>query len=147
MDHFMVPQFIDVEDKIFGPITTRQFVISLVGMILIFILYKLLAFWWFTFFGLLILAVTGTLAFGRVNGQPFHFFLLNLLQTFRRPRLKVWEKTRTDGELRAFLQAAPERVAPPPPRKAPLTTSRLQELSLIVNTGGVYRPETEDRRQ
>jgi hypothetical protein len=34
-------------------------------------------------------------------------------------------------------------VAPPKPRsvKEQVSTSRLQELSLIANTGGVYRPE------
>ena len=29
MDRFVVPQFIDVEDKIFGPVTVRQFLILL----------------------------------------------------------------------------------------------------------------------
>ncbi|MDP3770954.1 MAG: PrgI family protein [bacterium] len=136
---YMVPQFIDVEDKIFGPITTRQFVIILIGGTLEFVLFKLLRFWTFTFFGLLILAATGTLAFMRVNAQPFHFFLLNLVQTMRRPRLKVWDKTLTSGELRELMREAPEKPPPPPPTKEPLSVTKLQELSLIVNTGGVYR--------
>jgi hypothetical protein len=38
------------------------------------------------------------------------------------------------------------RTAPPPPPKAkiykePLEATKLTELSLIVNTGGVYNPE------
>lgn len=141
MDQFMVPQFIDVEDKIFGPITTRQFVIILVGGTLIFVLYKLLRFWLFTIVGLATLAATGTLAFFRVNGMPFHFFLLNLIQTMRRPRLKVWDKTLTPAELRELLRSVPI-APPPPPPKEPLTATKLQELSLIMNTGGVYKPET-----
>ena len=144
---YMVPQFIDVEDKIFGPITTRQFVIILVGGTLEFILFKLLSFWAFAFVGLLILAATGTLAFFRVNGQPFHFFLLNLVQTLRRPRLKVWDSRLTSGELREYMRTAPVKPPPPPPTKEPLSVTRLQELSLIVNTGGVYRPEIEVNSQ
>ncbi|KKS92044.1 MAG: hypothetical protein UV69_C0039G0006, partial [Parcubacteria group bacterium GW2011_GWE2_43_12] len=31
MQQFVVPQFIDVEDKIIGPITVRQFIIIMVG--------------------------------------------------------------------------------------------------------------------
>lgn len=141
MQQFMVPQFIDVEDKIFGPITTRQFVILLGGGTLLFVEYKLLAFGVFAFVGLLTFACTGTLAFLRVNGQPFHFFLLNVLQTMRRPRLKVWDKTLTPQELREFLRIVPEKAPPPPPRKEPMTATKLRELSLIVNTGGAYRPE------
>lgn len=138
---YMVPQFIDVEDKIFGPITTRQFIIILVGGTLEFVLFKLLRFWMFAFFGLLIFAMSGTLAFMKVNGQPFHFFLLNLVQTLRRPRLKTWDKSLTDGEVREFVRQAPEKPPPPPPHKDAPTATKLQELSLVVNTGGVYRPE------
>lgn len=138
---YMVPQFIDVEDKIFGPITTRQFIIILVGGTLEFVLFKLMTFWTFTFVGLLLLAMTGTLAFMRVNGQPFHFFLLNLVQTLRRPRLKVWDKSLTDGEVRAYVRLVPEKPPPPPPHKEAPTATKLQEVSLIVNTGGVYKPE------
>lgn len=142
----MVPQFIDVEDKIFGPITTRQFVILLVAGVLIFVTFKLLRFWAFSIVGLLILAAAGTLAFLRVNGMPFHFFLLNLIQTFRRPRLKVWEKSPTSAELREFIRTIPEKLPPPLPVKEMMTATKLQELSLIVNTGGVYRPENADDR-
>jgi adenosylhomocysteinase len=41
MDQFTVPQFIDVEDKIFGPITTRQFLILLATGLILFIAFKL----------------------------------------------------------------------------------------------------------
>ncbi len=138
---YMVPQFIDVEDKIFGPITTRQFIIILGGGTLEFVLFKLMTFWTFAFVGLVLLAVTGILAFMRVNGQPFHFFLLNLVQTMRRPRLKAWDKSLTDGEVREYVRQAPEKPPPPPPRKEAPTATRLQEVSLILNTGGVYKPE------
>ena len=50
MQQFLVPQFIDVEDKIIGPITTRQFVEVLIGVLITFISYKILAFVYFAFF-------------------------------------------------------------------------------------------------
>jgi len=40
MPQFVVPQFIDVEDKIIGPITTRQFIMGVVAMLLIFLAYR-----------------------------------------------------------------------------------------------------------
>lgn len=140
MQQFMVPQFIDIEDKIFGPITVRQFIIILVGGALLFIAFKLLTFVVFALSGICILALTIVVAFLKINSMPFHYFLLNLLQTLRRPRLRVWDKTLSAQELRDLLREEPE---PPPsvlPTKEFLTTSKLQELALVVNTGGVYRP-------
>ena len=139
---FHVPQFIDVEDKILGPITTRQFVICLLAFGLEFVLYKLFTFWVFAFLGLLLFAFAGTVAFLRVNGRPFHYFLLNLTQTMRRPRLQVWDKSLSNADVRRFLREVPPAPPPAPPTKAPIESTRLQELALVVNTGGVYRPES-----
>lgn len=138
---FVVPQFIDVEDKIFGPITVRQFVVILFDFGLLFVFFKLFDFALFVLTGLPTLSLGFVVAFVKINGQPFHFFLLNLLQTLRRPKLKVWNKELTDTDLRALL--APPEVKPPSttPRKPPPRASRLTELSLVVNTGGVYEPE------
>ena len=41
---FTVPQFIDAEDKIIGPITGRQFIIMMVVIIVDIILYSILPF-------------------------------------------------------------------------------------------------------
>lgn len=141
MNKFMVPQFIDIEDKIFGPITVRQFIIILAGGGLMFIAFKLLTFWAFALSSLLILALVITIAFLKINGMPFHFFLLNLVQTFRRPRLYMWNKELTNAELRNLMREEAPPAPPAAPVKERLTTSKLQELALVVNTGGVYRPE------
>lgn len=141
MQQFTVPQFIDVEDKIIGPVTTRQFIIILATGLLIFILYKLLVFTAFIIFGLLLFGIGGTVAFLRINGQPFHFFLLNLIQTSRRPRLKIWDKELTEGELAGLMAQKPPAARIVPARKEVYTSSRLSEIALTVDTGGVYTPE------
>jgi len=138
---FVVPQFIDVEDKIIGPITTRQFLIFLGTAFVLFIMYVILRFVYWVFAGIPVLVIGLVFAFVRVNGQPFHYFFLNLTQTSRRPKVRVWYKDVTDAELRAALAAPPAAPAAAKPTKEAVTTSRLQELSLIANTGGVYRPE------
>src|SRR3989339_346522 len=106
MDQFLVPQFIDVEDKIFGPITTRQFIILLVAGLIIFIAYKLADFTLFIF----LLAVLGgfslVLAFVKINGQVFHYFILNIFQTMRRPSRRIWQKKFTKDELKDSIQSA-----------------------------------------
>lgn len=140
-DQFTVPQFIEVEDKIFGPITVRQFVILLVDFGLVFGFYKLFDFALFLLTGIPLFGIGVVLAFVKINGQPFHFFLLNLIQTLRKPKLRIWNKEWSDAEIKAALTAPEVKLPPPPPKKAPIEASRLSELSLVVNTGGVYRPE------
>lgn len=140
---FTVPQFIDAEDKILGPITIRQFIILLVAFLTDAVLYKLLPFVYFIIVGLAIILMAGVLAFVKINGMPFHFFILNLIQTFKRPQLRVWDKRLNDSELRRLMKEEKEAPPPPPERKAPVSKSRLNELTLVVNTGGLYKPEGE----
>ena len=141
MQQFVVPQFIDVEDKIIGPITTRQFIIMLAALLTDFVAYKLAT---FIFFVLLFLIITGAgiiIAFAKINGQPFHYFLLNLFQTMRRPRLRVWYIPLINSDIKISSQSAP----PPAPKvvinKERPEASHLSDLALLVNTGGVYKPE------
>ena len=142
-EQFTVPQFIDIEDKILGPLSARQFLIILSMGLTDTLLYKLLSFWKFLLFGIPIFIVGVTFAFIRINGQPFHFFVLNMIQTFRKPQLRVWDKALTDAEVRTYLTGKTVVPVATEPVKAPLSRSRLQELSLIVNTGGLYPPEDD----
>jgi len=143
MQQFTVPQFIDVEDKIIGPITTRQFVILLAGGIIIAIFYKLFDFGAFIFFGFIVLALSGVLAFVKINGRPFHFFFLNLVQTFRRPKLRIWNNRYghpADADRIPTLKFDNTKNA-----KEYYERSRLAELALIVDTQGEYQgAQTEE---
>ncbi|MDD2258081.1 PrgI family protein [Candidatus Falkowbacteria bacterium] len=142
MQQFTVPQFIDVEDKIIGPITTRQFVILLSGAIIIAIFYKLFDFGAFIFLGLLVFGIAVVLAFVKINGRPFHFFLLNLLQTFRRPKLRVWNNRY--GRLTDIGRIPTLKFDNSKNIKEYYERSRLVELSLIVDTQGEYQGEKEE---
>lgn len=140
-DQFTVPQFIDAEDRILGPITVRQFLILLVAFLLVALFWKLFSFILFLLLSIPVLMLGGILAFVRINGMPFHFFVLNILQTLRKPHVRVWDKTLLDGELRLFLETDTHEAPPPLVRKASPHGSHLDELALVVNTGGAYRPE------
>lgn len=138
MEHFVVPQFIDVESKIIGPISARQFVVIAVTLGLCYVWYRF--FPAFLFIPLIFVTATlgGGLAFAKVNGQPLHYFLLNLIQTLRRPRLKLWFRT----EIRK-IEPPKEVVAEIPTKQdvGPVTESRLAAMSLMVDTGGAYQAD------
>ncbi len=137
---FVVPQFIEVEAKIIGPISARQFIEILVTLGLCFGWYKLFSMYVFIPLIFLTCTIGGTLAFAKVNSQPMHYFLLNVIQTMKRPRLKVWYRTRYEVQ---EIKVEEEKVVAVP--KGPIEDSQLASMSLMVDTGGAYA--TDDVRQ
>lgn len=145
MQQFTVPQFIDVEDKIIGPITTRQFLILLGAALVIAICYKIFDFSAFLTVAIFIVIVSCIFAFFKINGRPFHLFILNLIQTLKRPGLRVW-----NNAFKVFPsdeEAAPARMEKENiPERKQYTTSRLAELALTVDTRGGYKGENGAER-
>ena len=92
MKQATVPQFIDVENKIVGPITVRQFIIMTICGLIMFMEYKFSDMILFILLALPTFGAFGTLAFLKINGMPFHFFILNLIQTTKKPRLRIWSR-------------------------------------------------------
>lgn len=89
---FKVPQFLDIEDKIFGPFTFREFAYLAGGAGFCFVIYKLLG---LVLGAIPILAIAGfslALTFYRPNNKPF----LNLLESgfkyFTQNKLYIWKK-------------------------------------------------------
>ena len=137
---FVVPQFIDIEPKIIGPITPRQFIIIIIGGGLTFLCYKLFSFWVFiiaTF--LFIVPVFGAFAFVKFNGRPFHYFILSIIQSVKRPSLRIWRKEYIP-EKEAVLPKD-KKISEPIVTRKPLPAGRLSTLSLQVDTGGKFVEE------
>ena len=143
MQMFTVPQFIDVEDKIIGPITTRQFIISLVALGILVPAWKFLSFGYFAVLAILDVLIFGAFAFVKINGRPFHYFVLNVIQTAKKPGLRVWNHKNYLKDLLADETAAEEvqTVTKKTAARPRPVTSHLKELSLIVDTKGVYKGE------
>lgn len=140
MQQFVVPQFIDVEDKVIGPITVRQFIILLAAGGAEFLVWKYSDFTMFLFLTVLNGIFTIFFAFIKINGRPVHYFILNFIQTSKKARLRLWHKEFQARELR-FSMGKKEAKVLPKVLKPTLASTRLAELSLIVDTGGVYEGE------
>jgi len=140
MQQFTVPQFIDVESKIIGPITTRQFLIFLGTGIFIVLFYKIFDFTLFLVVSIPLALLSILFAFFKINGRPFHYFVINVIQTWRRPGLRVWNNKLDPVEVEIQNIVFSEKV----PTKEFYHRSRLAELSLIVDTAGEYRGDWED---
>lgn len=89
---FKVPQFLDIEDKIFGPFTFREFVYLVGGAGLCFVFYKL---WGLIVGAIPILIIAGfslALTFYKPNNKPFINILESGFKYFTQNKLYIWKK-------------------------------------------------------
>ena len=125
---YQVPQFIEVEDKIFGPFTFKQFAYLAGGAGAAFLCYRLLP----AIIGIIIAipfaALGAALAFYKVNGRPFVDVLQSAFEYVTKNRLYIWKKeekkpkTEKEVEEKALEGFMPSGV----PK---LSDSKLKELS------------------
>ncbi len=89
---FEVPQFIEIEDKIVGPLTWKQFVYLAGGTGIIVTILLKLGFIFFIIIGIPIGALSASLAFHKVNNRPFSIFLESFLNYSTKKKLYLWRK-------------------------------------------------------
>ena len=87
-----VPQFIDIEDKIAGPLTWRQ-LLWMIGMgVLLLILFNVLEGALFVVVAIPVVLIFVALAFYRPQGQPLISFVGHGFFFLFRPKVAVWER-------------------------------------------------------
>lgn len=97
---FRVPQFLDIEDKIFGPFTFKQFGYLLGAIAFAYIFWKLVPYAIVSF--PLILIFSGTflaLAFVKINNRPFADVLESAYKFIIGDKILVWHKSEIKKEL------------------------------------------------
>lgn len=124
---YQVPQFIEVEDKIFGPFTFKQFVYMIGGLGVCFIAYKLLPFFWAIIAMLPAVVISGSLAFYRPNNRPFIDTLEAAFNYMLTAKLYIWKREDKKIEPRAAresLQNVQKQIIVPK-----LTEGKLRDLA------------------
>ena len=95
---FKEPQFLDIEDKIFGPFTFKEFVYLAGGAGLCFVLYKLLGLFWGAIPILAVAALAIALARYRPNNKPF----LNMIEAgfnyLIQSKLYIWKRQKKNQD-------------------------------------------------
>ena len=123
---FQVPQFIEVEDKIFGPLTFKQFIYVGGGLGACYILWRILPIY---VAAPLIAGVGGLaagLAFFQFNGRPFIIALENGFFFLVRSKLYLWNNARKKSAPPPVVGKVAEGADVYVPK---LSESRLHELS------------------
>jgi hypothetical protein len=92
MAQFQVPQFIETESKIVGPMTLKQFLyIAAAGLLSFFLFFILKTFVW-VIFTALIATIAVSFAFIKYNGRPLTTILMSALGYLWKPKLYLWQR-------------------------------------------------------
>ena len=127
MAQYQVPQFIEIEDKIFGPLTLKQFVYLAGGGGLCLLFFTLLPLYLTVILGIPVIAFSAGLAFFQVNGRPLIHAVEHAFSYFLGHKLYLW-KVRKAG---AAAEAPAQKPADLPVPK--LSQSKLKDLSWSLN--------------
>lgn len=123
---YQVPQFIEVEDKIFGPLTFRQFAYLAGGVGVGVILYR--------FGGLIPTALIAVpfgimcvmMAFYKINNRPFIEIIEASIKYFVKGRLYIWKNREMMGKKEIRQEDARTIIKPIVPK---VSENKLKDLA------------------
>ena len=126
MQQFQVPQFINIEDRIIGPLTLKQFLyllgaaaVALIGWSLLhFILFVLVA---IPFSGLFV-----AMAFVKIDEQPLPTLFFSAISYYLHPRLYLWRQVPEKKKAAAVQAQKEEGLLASIPK---LSESKLNDLA------------------
>ena len=135
MSQYKVPQDVEAEDKIIGPLTLRQFIYAIIGIMwggLCFALFRKL---------IPIMIVAGApvsllfllLAFYRRDGQNFEQLLVAMAGYFGQTRRRLWVK---EPIVEAFQIVPPKVTAEITQRNPTEVRSQLEQLATVIDSRG-----------
>lgn len=130
MAQYQVPQFIEVEDKIFGPLTLKQFIYLAGGGGVCLIAFTLLPLVIALLVGLPIAAFSLSLAFYQVNGRPFLVAIEHAFSYFVGGKLYLWKQREAKPIVRVPKVATGEPTSLIVPK---LTEGKLKDLAWSLN--------------
>jgi hypothetical protein len=138
---FQVPQFIEVEDKIFGPLTFKQFIYVGGGVGFSVILFLLLPNFLAIIISLPIVLLAAALAFYKVNDKPF----INVIEAFVKytltNKLYIWKKEEKTPVSKGMGDEKPiEQLHVPK-----LSDSKLKELTWSLDIKENENPTTPNQ--
>jgi len=140
MGQYKVPSNVETEDKILGPLSVKQFIYVIIGLMWGFIAIRLIAPFNIVV-GIVIAApITLTmfaLGFIQREGISFENYFTASVQYFMSPRKLVWHK---DEHVKSIKEAPKVVKAPEPSRD--YSQGQLQKLAFTLDTHGAYKDDT-----
>lgn len=133
---FSVPQFIEVEDRIIGPLTLKQFLYILGGAGVMFLLYTFFTLPFFIVTSIPVAGVAALFAFYKPNGRNFATFVGAITRFLTRPRTYIWQRTPDNRNIDTGEVVQKQASAVDETVGKDVTESRLKRLAFVLDTAG-----------
>ena len=141
---FQVPQFIDIEDKIFGPLTIKQFIYIAGGGGLCFILFRFLPLILVIPLGIIVVGFSLALAFYQINNKPLIYIIQSAFGYYISSKLYLWKKKDNSPEKAkediASIDNQPTIYVPK------LSESKLHDLTWSLDIKESLNPVTREEK-
>jgi hypothetical protein len=128
---YQVPQFIEIEDKIFGPLTLKQFIYLAGGGGLSLLFFTLLPFYLTVVLAIPVMAFSAGLAFYEINGRPLIIALEHAVSYFVGSKLYLWKQRQ---QVQPAVSTADKTATSSASQLVPkLSQSKLKDLAWSLN--------------
>lgn len=139
MLQYNIPQFVDSEDKIIGPISLRQFAFLVIGAVAVGFL------WAFkpnmAFFVIMTVPVVGgsiCFAFVKINGRDFMDFIGSMFGYFLKTNIYLWKRELTNEPpvIKTTVQKSKVNKRNNGGEDKEYSQSRVEEMAWVLDTYG-----------
>jgi hypothetical protein len=139
---FQVPQFVDIEDRIIGPLTLKQFLIYLFAVMVCIPIYLIADLSLFLTLSLPILAVAAMFAHFKLYGKTLEQVIMNCVRFYTQGQVFIWRRTGTEKLITIRDPIWFEEVATSLPVRP---TTSLNAMSQSLETQGkIVTQDAED---
>jgi len=140
MLQYNIPQFIDSEDKIIGPVTIRQMAYLAIGTVIIGFLFmykpNIVVFFILAVpIGMTCLAF----AFFKINGLNFEVMIANIISFISKPTLMLWSRQIENVE--PIIKVVIEKRNTNNLVMGEYSQSKVEELAWLMDTYGQNKPQ------
>lgn len=138
MGQYKVPQDVETEDKILGPLSIKQFIYVIIALLWAFLMWRIFS---FSILIAIVFAfpVTGfflMLGFGQREGVPFEDFVVAFIKFLVVPRKRMWIK---DDSKEVIVADAPKKEDSNTVQNKQVTPGQLKQLASIIDTRGNFK--------
>lgn len=146
MGNYKVPQNVEAEDKILGPLSMKQFIYALIGIgygLLMFAILKPISIILWVIIGVPPMLALLALGLYQRQDQSLETFVIAVAEFFVRPRIRYWQKEPIADAFRLEPPPPKPEMAKRDPRKV---HSQLAQLADVVDTRGwsIKEPELQE---
>lgn len=138
MGQYKIPQNVETEDKILGPLSIKQFIYVIVALLWAFLMWSIFKSY-IIIAVVLALPVTGfflLLGFGQREGVPFEDYVVAFIRFLIVPRKRIWIK---DDSKEVIVKDTKKPEDLLKPKEKSYSSGQLKQLASIIDTRGNFK--------